>query len=43
MPKRLEKKLKKEAKEKGFSKEKSSAYIYGTLRKIGWKPNKEKK
>lgn len=43
MPKKLEKKLKKEAKKKGLSKKRAAAYIYGTLRKTGWKPSKNKK
>lgn len=43
MPKRLERELKEEAKMKGFSKEQTDAYVYGTLRKIGWKPSREKK
>ena len=40
MPKKLEMKLKKEAKKKGLSKKKAGAYIYGTLAKI--KKNKKK-
>jgi len=43
MPKKLEKELKKEAKKKGLSKEKADAYIYGTMRKTGWKPAREKR
>jgi len=39
MPLRLERKLKKEAKQKGFSKKRTNAYVYGTLRKTGWKPS----
>jgi len=39
MPAKLERKLKKEAKSKGLSKERASAYVYGTLRKTGWTPN----
>lgn len=43
MPKELEKKLQKEANtHKGWSKKKKDAYVYGTLRKTGWKPKKEK-
>lgn len=42
MPKKLEKKLKSEAKKKGLKGKKAAAYIYGTLRKTGWKPNEEK-
>lgn len=40
MPKKLEKKLKKQAAKKGLAGEKKDAYIYGPLRKTGWKPKK---
>ena len=43
MPKKLEKKLKAEARAKGFTGEKADAYVYGTLRKTGWKPSHQKK
>lgn len=43
MPKELENKLKKEARSKGLSKERADAYVYGTLRKTGWVPNKVSK
>ena len=42
MPKVMEKKLKAEAKKKGFSGKRANAYVYGVLRKTGWKPKKEK-
>ena len=42
MPKKLEKQLKKEASKKGLKGKKANAYIYGTLRKTGWKPSKMK-
>jgi len=42
MPKALERKLKKEAKKKGFKGKRANAYVYGTLRKTGWKPDREK-
>ena len=44
MPKELEKKLKKEAKKKfgTLKSKKARAYIYGTMRKQGWKPKKKK-
>ena len=42
MPKALEKQLKKEAKRRGFSGERADAYVYGTMRKTGWKPEREK-
>ena len=41
MPKALEQKLKKQAKKKGLSKKRSDAYVYGSLRKTGWKPKKK--
>lgn len=40
MPKALETKLKKEAKKKGLSAKRANAYVYGSLRKTGWKPSK---
>ena len=44
MPKELEEKLKTQAnKHREWSKEKKAAYVYGTLRKTGWKPEREKK
>lgn len=43
MPKIVEDALKKEAKEKGLSKKATDAYVYGTLRKMGWKPKPKKK
>lgn len=41
MPKKLERKLKAEAKRKGFGKRRTGAYVYGTLRKLGWKPKRK--
>ena len=40
MPKKLEKKLKKQARNKG---DRVDAYTYGTLRKTGWVPSGQKK
>lgn len=44
MPKKLEEKLKKKA-QKMFpgDKERQNAYVYGTLRKQGWRPEHEEK
>jgi hypothetical protein len=42
MPKKLEKALKKSAKKKGLKGERADAYVYGTLRKTGWKKSKKK-
>ena len=43
MPEVLERKLKAQAKKKGFGKERTGKYVYGYLRKTGWKPSREKK
>ncbi len=43
MPEALERDLKAKAKKKGFSGKRADAYVYGTLRKTGWKPSREKK
>jgi len=43
MPAALEKKLKAEARKKGLKGERADAYVYGTLRKTGWKPSTQKK
>lgn len=43
MPRALEKKLKAQAKKKGFGKKRAGKYIYGTLRKTGWVPSTQKK
>ncbi len=42
MPKKMEKALRKAAKKKGLKGKKKAAYIYGTLRKTGWKPKKKR-
>jgi len=42
MPKAIEKRLIKEAKKKRLSKTRTGAYVYGTLRKMGWKPKRKK-
>ena len=41
MPKALEQRLKREASDKGLSGGRADAYVYGTLRKTGWKPKRE--
>lgn len=42
MPKALERKLKREASEKGLKGDRKDAYVYGTLRKTGWTPAHQK-
>ena len=41
-PVKMEKELKKEASKKGLTGDRKNAYVYGTLRKTGWKPEREK-
>ena len=41
MPKKLERKLKKQARSRGLRGERLDAYVYGTMRKAGWKPRRE--
>lgn len=43
MPKKMEQALKRQARKKGLKSEKADAYVYGTMRKTGWKPKKAKK
>ena len=43
MPEALEKELLAKAKAKGFSEERTGAYVYGTMRKTGWVPSTQKK
>jgi len=43
MPKKLEQKLKRQAEKKGFGEKRTNKYVYGTLRKTGWKPSHQKK
>lgn len=42
MPKELEEKLKKEADKKQMSEKQKNAYVYGTMRRQGWRPRRER-
>ena len=42
MPKKIERKLKQQARKRGLKGERADAYVYGTLRKTGWRPKKKK-
>jgi hypothetical protein len=42
VPKKVEKKLKAQAKKKGYSGGRADKYVYGSMRKMGWKPKREK-
>lgn len=41
MPEKLEKELTNQAKKLGLKGDRKNAYIYGTMRKTGWKPKRE--
>lgn len=41
MPKKIEKELLKEAHKKHLKGKAKDAYVYGTMRKLGWKPKKK--
>ena len=43
MPVEVERELRRQAKKKGLTGERADAYVYGTMRKMGWKPSREKK
>lgn len=43
MPKKLKKALMRTARKRGYGKKRTGAYVYGTLRKTGWKPKKRRK
>ena len=38
----MERALKAQCAKKNFSKERCDRYVYGTMRKTGWKPEREK-
>ena len=40
MPKKLEEKLRRQARKLGIKGARRDAYVFGTLRKMGWKPGR---
>ena len=42
MPEKMERALKAQCAKKNFSKERCDRYVYGTMRKTGWRPEREK-
>ena len=42
MPEKMERDLKAKARSKDLSGKRANAYVYGTMRKTGWKPDREK-
>lgn len=43
MPKKLERKLRKTARKRRYGRKRTGAYVYGTLRKMGWHPKRRVK
>lgn len=43
MPKALENQLKRQATAEGLEGDRKDAYVYGTLRKTGWTPERERR
>lgn len=43
MPKKEEEELKRRARRLGLTGEAADSYVYGTLRKMGWKPPRERR
>jgi len=43
MPEAMERELKATARKRGYSKKRAGAYVYGTMRKTGWRPSREKR
>lgn len=42
MPKKLERRLKATARKRGYGRKRTGAYVYGTMRRMGWKPRRKK-
>jgi len=43
MPKKLHEALKRQARKKGLKGKRADRYVYGAMRKRGWKPKRERK
>lgn len=43
MPRKLERKLRRKAEQKGLKGDAKRRYVYGTMRDQGWKPSKSRK
>lgn len=43
MPNKLERKLRRTARKRGYSRERTGAFVYGTMREMGWKPKKRRR
>ena len=43
MPVAMERRLKAISKKRGYGKKRAGAFVYGTMRKTGWKPKRRNK
>jgi hypothetical protein len=43
MPEQLERRLRRQAKARGYSKVQTNRYVYGTMRRSGWKPGRRRR
>lgn len=43
MPIAMERQLRRTARKRGYGKKRTDAYVYGTLRRTGWKPKRRSK
>lgn len=41
MPSELERRLKREARKRGYAGRRAEAFVYGTMRKAGWEPKRK--
>lgn len=42
MPAKLERKLRRTARRRGYSARQTARYVYGALRRMGWRPKHER-
>lgn len=43
MPEQLERRLRRQAKNRGYTPAQTNRYVYGTLRRSGWKPGRRRR
>jgi hypothetical protein len=43
MPKLLERRLQRTAAKRRYGRRRTAAYVYGTLRKLGWRPQRSRR
>jgi hypothetical protein len=42
MPNKLERKLRRYARRKGMNRSQTAKYVWGTMRRLGWKPKRKR-